>query len=567
MSKYLLACSIGPIQGFIAAARRTRDFWFGSYLLSEISRAAASVLPQSGLIFPASVRPDCAVANVILAEIEGDPKSAAASARVAAIQCWQKQADQCYTQVQNVVDCNVWQEQRDDAIVEFYSAWVPLNNDYAAARRRVMRLLGARKTLRDFPPATRAHPGRPKSSLDGARETVWKDPATEVFSGKTQKLLRRARGEQLDIVGVVKRLGGGVHGFPSVARVAADPWLRGVEKSDPSGFKSFVQVCHSLDRDTLAMLGSSWSQYAAFPYDGICVYRSRHAQWQEETEDAEGIQKVAAALLPLVRAHGEPEPYLAVLAADGDRMGRVIDHIRTVEEHRRFSSKLVDFAQQAGEIVRRHYGALVYSGGDDVLALVPVDTCVDCARELHDAFGAATAGFPDQAGNPPTLSVGIAIAHFMEPLEDLFRYARAAESAAKDNGRDSLAVHVHPRSGAPLHYRERWNDEPDRKIMSWAELLRDGILPDKTAYDLRRLAAEYAAWPDNTPKSRQALQEAICADALRLLRRKRTQASAAVFAKVEILVSQARTAAEMEKVANEILVARRISSALKQAQG
>jgi len=44
MSKYLLACSIGPIQGFIAAARRTRDFWFGSFLLSEISRAAAKGL-------------------------------------------------------------------------------------------------------------------------------------------------------------------------------------------------------------------------------------------------------------------------------------------------------------------------------------------------------------------------------------------------------------------------------------------------------------------------------------------------------------------------------------------
>ena len=37
----LLAISIGPVQDFISAARKTRDLWFGSHLLSEISKAAA----------------------------------------------------------------------------------------------------------------------------------------------------------------------------------------------------------------------------------------------------------------------------------------------------------------------------------------------------------------------------------------------------------------------------------------------------------------------------------------------------------------------------------------------
>jgi CRISPR-associated protein Cmr2 len=41
MTDYLLALSIGPVQNFIAAARRTRDLWFGSHVLSEISKAAA----------------------------------------------------------------------------------------------------------------------------------------------------------------------------------------------------------------------------------------------------------------------------------------------------------------------------------------------------------------------------------------------------------------------------------------------------------------------------------------------------------------------------------------------
>jgi CRISPR-associated protein Cmr2 len=41
MSQHLWIISIGPVQEFIASARRSRDLWFGSWLLSELSKAAA----------------------------------------------------------------------------------------------------------------------------------------------------------------------------------------------------------------------------------------------------------------------------------------------------------------------------------------------------------------------------------------------------------------------------------------------------------------------------------------------------------------------------------------------
>src|SRR5436190_1492786 len=54
---YLFLVNIGPVQGFIDSARRTRDLAFGSGLLSELSRAAAhEIVRQNGLdslIFPA----------------------------------------------------------------------------------------------------------------------------------------------------------------------------------------------------------------------------------------------------------------------------------------------------------------------------------------------------------------------------------------------------------------------------------------------------------------------------------------------------------------------------------
>ncbi len=83
MTSYLYVLSIGPVQDFIAAARRTRDLWFGSHLLSEISKAAAKKIRDEGgqLIFPSPEKPgkDLApsddrdafnVANIILAEFE-----------------------------------------------------------------------------------------------------------------------------------------------------------------------------------------------------------------------------------------------------------------------------------------------------------------------------------------------------------------------------------------------------------------------------------------------------------------------------------------------------------------
>ena len=57
---HLMIFHIGPVQEFIASARRSRDLWFGSWLLSELSKAAAlEIVQQNGddlersLIFPA----------------------------------------------------------------------------------------------------------------------------------------------------------------------------------------------------------------------------------------------------------------------------------------------------------------------------------------------------------------------------------------------------------------------------------------------------------------------------------------------------------------------------------
>ncbi len=145
---YLLAISVGPVQEFIAAARRTRDLWYGSKLLSDISRAVAQSiqLQGGGLIFPALESPaeleadsDLNVANVIVAELGGaDPKTVASQANEAAKNLWRKTVAGVFETYKDCIRCDIWNAQIDD-VIEFHAAWMPLGDDYKQARRHVMR--------------------------------------------------------------------------------------------------------------------------------------------------------------------------------------------------------------------------------------------------------------------------------------------------------------------------------------------------------------------------------------------------------------------------------------------
>src|SRR6266516_5635672 len=83
--KYLFQVSIGPVQGFIASARKTRDLAVGSWLLSELAKAAAQNIAEingiESLIFPAPQNKEelqpatpLNVANKIVAIIQQSPQ-------------------------------------------------------------------------------------------------------------------------------------------------------------------------------------------------------------------------------------------------------------------------------------------------------------------------------------------------------------------------------------------------------------------------------------------------------------------------------------------------------------
>jgi CRISPR-associated protein Cmr2 len=620
MTRHLFVISIGSVQDFIAAARRTRDLWFGSHLLSEISKAAAKAIAEEGgkLIFPALERGHSDlnpsndvdafnVANIIVAELPDgvtDPSDINKKARIAAKKAWMHYANEARELAGTAIVPDIWDEQIADVdeqafdVIPIYAAWVPLGSNYKEDRGRLMRLLSGRKSIRDFSPA-RGREKVPKSSLDGSRESVL---TTDKNLRKTLALrLRLGNGEQLCAVALTKRLGGGKVPFPSVVRVAADPWIRGVKSFANAGnadeIDDLMEIAKSCQGENgfSTGVGKHEKYRKDFGFDGQIFYPSRLSKFltpnpasdsyednlskedldklKEIKKNVDHLQKKGEHCLGL----GEPDPYLAILIADGDRMGKAISEIKTPEDHREFSRNLSAFAKDARDIVESNNGVLVYSGGDDVIAFLPVDKCLLAARDLHDKFGALKLLRDDQ-GNLKgglTLSVGIAIAHAFEPLEDLIDHGREAEKAAKEpdksgqGDRNGLAIHLHKRGGGdPICLRKQWIDDSnslDKRLDKWAKMHNENELPDKAAYEMRELAEVYRNW-NGTPKT--DLENIIKADAKRMLKRKRPgggEGQKILSKEIDSMLKGLDSYQKVRHLADELILARKLSDAMKMA--
>lgn len=570
MTDYLIAISLGPVQDFIAAARKTRDLWAGSRLLSELSRAAARRLAaEEGvqLIFPSpnALEAEAGVANKLLVVAHTEtPGGVAAVARTAAQQELQQHAHRALAAAQRAglsVDQTAFRVQIED-FLEWHAAWVPISpDDYAGARTRVERLLAGRKALRDFRPA-HGIPGRPKSSLDPSRESVliWdKDGASPLPTIRDR--------EHLDAISLIKRLGGQQR-FRSVSRVAIDPFIRRLAATE-AGQETLRQL-NELARQLAGTraVESLNDPDDPFPWDTELWY-SDHAK--DDRVPAER-KELARKFFQLARraadgAAAEVPAYYAVLKADGDRMGKLIGALPTREEHRRLSDQLVEFTTTAEQVVRDHSGALVYGGGDDVLALVPLDRAVACARDLRVRFAKLVrAG----GGVKPSLSVGMAVAHYNEPLTEVRRWADEAEHRAKEH-RDAVALAVHTRSGgrAVVAASLAPGDPVLDRLDKWVTLLRQEALPDGAAYELRALAAELAG---QRPEVNAALVEP---EAGRILQRKRAERGSEELASTtrgELLThlragSGQPAPARLERLADELVVARHLARAADVAEG
>ena len=282
------------------------------------------------------------------------------------------------------------------------------------------------------------------------------------------------------------------------------------------------------------------------------------------------------------------ETYYALLMMDGDHMGRILsgDEKTTISyresfhpqvqkgfdehaakqptikaygaqkrpispnRHLAISGALNDFSQTVVRHVveEEHLGRVIYAGGDDVLAMLPVADLLSTMTRLRYAYsgidpeheGGVLGGLTLQKGfaalktgrgekqrlqlmrmmgHTATASCGAVIAHHQAPLGAVLRELRAAEKRAKtEGGRDAFSITVIKRSGGALRLTEKWG-EPVALLGDLRNFLAD---PDVS----RRAVYNSLEWMTNLPdpKGKPDMLESLLA--YQLMRQANGQAKA-----------------------------------------
>ncbi len=183
--------------------------------------------------------------------------------------------------------------------------------------------------------------------------------------------------------------------------------------------------------------------------------------------------------------------------------------------HLAISGALNDFSQTVVRHVveEEHLGRVIYAGGDDVLAMLPVADLLSTMQRLRLAYSGdepAHEGGRDprgltlqngfailndklmrMMGTKATASCGAVIAHHQAPLGAVMRELREAEKRAKNylrpgvNGkttdRDALSITVIKRSGGALYLTAEWG-KPVALLNALINFLREPGVSRRAVY-------------------------------------------------------------------------------------
>lgn len=514
----VILITIGPVQEFIAQARKTRDLWFGSHLLSQISKVAADHLQTKGadLIFPnLNENGDydrLRVSNKILAVTRTDtPKQVVLSVKEAVLNFWKTCTDRVKHELGYAINPAMWKRQVQD-FIEFNAVWVEWSDgmSYGEVLQRVEQLIAARKTLRDFRQNDPSRLfGEQKSSLDGGRESVLIPDKSDIYIKYGIK-----KDERLDAISLVKRLSKYIDkppAFPSVCDIAFIHFKDELNKNEQlrTAVKGYYETIYKRYSEEVLFSGTGIEDY-----DSRLFFESRVEDFVEEnmkgtvvlTEQRRGeiVQDICIQMQELFSRYKRPSPYYAFVMCDGDKLGEHLRTLDSVDSHKSFSRQLSDFASRAEQIIKKYRGELVYSGGDDVMAYLPLHTCLQTVHELKNEFTVSMEQVIS-GKRRPTLSVGIAVVHMMERLGEVRRLSLEAERLAKIK-RDELAIIVQKRNGSNLmRVSLPFQQNPVRHVLKIQQVYAKGIFSSKLAYVFRRLHNDYhilagkSAWLADKP--------------------------------------------------------------------
>jgi len=306
--------------------------------------------------------------------------------------------------------------------------------------------------------------------------------------------------------------------FPSTTEIAMHDWWQQVQNSasdqtlpDKAQKLASHLSCFDWSKDK-KRVGAKLAQWY-------------HAMDEPTASDiAPGNSKEQQAARSIFKIHKVKDihKYYAVLLMDGDKMGKLVNgetlgaswksvlHPELLKRlngdfdgdykkfwnswqnkkrlispavHAAISEALGDFSLLTVPhiIEEKYHGRLLYAGGDDVCAILPVSTAIDAAREIAENYNngffiepltgqaapindswtpqAGKLGLHLGGGDKISISAGIMIAHHKKPLGSVISRAHELLNMAKnDGGRNAFVIELDKRSGGGRLFKAKWQD-------------------------------------------------------------------------------------------------------------
>jgi CRISPR-associated protein Cmr2 len=501
--------TLGPVQGFVSQARRTRDFWAGSFLLSWLSGVAMAATEQMGgtITFPipatgyldwirgngkGEIPRQGSIPNRFKASVPDgfDGKLVEQAVRDA----WMKLADHVWQQDLKAIASPATREVWDRQNAAFWEISWAITDDVNASN-----LLDRRKNWRNHLPPP--EPGVKCVIMEGWQElsgvTAMRSDDNKTraaFWNKVRAIKPAgesdfAEGEMLCALAFVKRrfarhfagfkttlvlgekslrLEGWQleTGMPSVAYMAAVRWLEKIVKHEKQEVVAqLLEVGKKLAGndewsvrikclhdavDAVDKKGWSAEERQLIALDGNVFFEHTRAN-KNFYPNREDVKKFEDTLKSLDLTDKAPTPFYAVLMMDGDSLGT---QMSSLDNQEKIATALNAFTKKVADVVQDNNGFLIYAGGDDVLALLPLEDALPCALACRNTYTEAFKG----TGIATTLSGAVLYAHVKVALGEVLRQAHhVLDDVAKDGaGRDAIAIRVLKPGGDHLTWAQPW---------------------------------------------------------------------------------------------------------------
>jgi CRISPR-associated protein Cmr2 len=453
MKKYLFLFTIGPVQSFIVQARKTRDLYSGSQILSDLIKFAIEKVGAENIVFPYPQSEH--IPNRFLAIVEKDKSELedfGKSIEDAVKASFEENAIRILNdKVENYTDDfrDMYLKQISQHL-EVYWVFKPIDNDdYTNLDyQRLEQIMGAVKAIRPF--VQHSEVGH-KCNLDGERNAL--------FFGKRSNRNYISQNKAIELSESEIQI-------KSNEGLSAVSFMKRFYKMEEERYKSFPSVAKvSLlyDISEISKLENIEKGKEVFMYKNIFLSETGFDEelfFEENLTQAYFNKNGYKKLIKIKRQHEKIKPFLktryyAILTFDGDNMGKWMngDYLKAEyrtnikQYHTELSKKLSDFAKEAKRIVDSNHGKTIYAGGDDFMAFINIYTFLDVLEQLQKTFKTMVSdeiqNFLEQK-KELTFSTGICIAHYKEPLRLVLGMAHEMQQKAKnvDTTKERFAINV-----------------------------------------------------------------------------------------------------------------------------